>query len=95
MQLGSSGDPVGAGQVDIDHGHIRALGQRGRHDGLAIGDLGDHLDIVFEVQQRDQRVAQDPHVLGHQNPYHIHSRAERRAAPEHRPYRTCRYPELL
>lgn len=50
VQLGCGGQPVGAGHPDIDHGHIRMLGQGGGHDGLAVGDLGDHLDVVFQAR---------------------------------------------
>jgi hypothetical protein len=73
-QAGRGGQPVGAGQVDIDHRHIGPLGQDRGDDAVAVGDLDDHLDVGFEAQDGDQRVAQDPHVLGHQNPDHGASR---------------------
>lgn len=77
-QLCRRGQPIGARQVDIDHGHIHPLAQRGRHNRGAVGDLGHHVDIVFQVQHGRQGVPQDLHVLGHQNPDHCRARTRHR-----------------
>jgi len=70
VQLRRGGQAVRAGQVDVDHRHIRLNGHRRRHDAATVGDLGDHVDVGFQAEQRDQRVPQDLHVLGDQNADH-------------------------
>jgi two-component system, NarL family, sensor histidine kinase DesK len=47
VQPGRRGKPVDAGQVDVDNSHVRALADHRRHDGLAVGDLRHHLDVIF------------------------------------------------
>jgi hypothetical protein len=34
VQLGGGGEPVNGGQVDVQHGHVRAVLQRGGHDAV-------------------------------------------------------------
>jgi len=81
MQLGGGGDPVQPWQVDIEHRDVGALRQRRRDDVGAGRHLGDHLDVILQVQHGDQRVPQDPHVLRDQDPDHQPSRRRRRGLP--------------
>ena len=44
--------------------------QRGRHDLITGGHRHGHLDIVFQAEQRDQRLPYLAGVLGDQHPDH-------------------------
>src|SRR5215472_7716274 len=70
MQLRRSGKAVNPRHVDIQHCDVGTFGHRRGYDALAGRDLGDHLDVLLQVQHRDQRVPQNPHVLRDQNPDH-------------------------
>jgi hypothetical protein len=61
---------VHAGQVDVDHGDIGSGPQRGGHDLVAPLQLGNHLHVVFQGQQRHQGATDHVHVLGDQHPDH-------------------------
>jgi two-component system, NarL family, sensor histidine kinase DesK len=70
MQPRRGRDPVKPRQVDVEHREVGTLRQRRGHDVGAGRDLGDHRDVILQVQHRDQRVAQNPHVLRDKDPDH-------------------------
>ena len=67
VQLTGRGEAVLAGQVDVDDGHLCLLGARRGQDLEPGGDLGDHVDVGLQPQQRHQRSPDDVHVFGHQH----------------------------
>jgi hypothetical protein len=81
VQLGGGGEPVHARHVHVEQGQVGAVSQSGRHDSRARRHLGDHFDVILQVQQRDQRVPQDPHVLRDQDPDHLFLRPAGQPAP--------------
>jgi len=70
VQLRRGGKAVNPWLVDIHHGNVRTFRYRGGHDALADRHLSDNLYVVLQVQHRNQRVPQNPHVLCDQNPDH-------------------------
>jgi hypothetical protein len=70
VQLRRGGEPVEPRQVNVQHREVGALRQRRGHDVGAGRHLGDHLDVVLQVQHGHQRVAQNPHVLRDKDPDH-------------------------
>jgi hypothetical protein len=91
MQFRRRGEPVSPRQVDVQHREVGTLRQRRRHDVGADRHLGDHLDVILQVQHGDQRVPQNPHVLREKDPdHHPSKRANYRlsqslARTSHRP----------
>jgi hypothetical protein len=79
VQLRRSGDPVQARQVDVEHREVGTLRQRRGHDVGARRHLGDHLEVILQVQHGDQRVPQYPHVFRDKDPdHHTSNRANYR-----------------
>jgi two-component system sensor histidine kinase DesK len=70
MQPRRGGDSVKPWQVDVKHREVGTLRQRRGHDVGAGCHLGDHLDVILQVQHGDQRVSQNPHVLCDKDPDH-------------------------
>jgi hypothetical protein len=61
---------VQAGQVDVQHRHVRAGLERGGQDLVAAVQLGDDLHVLLQRQQRDQGTADQVLVLSQQHPDH-------------------------
>jgi len=70
MQPRRGSDPVKPWQVDVEYREVGALRHRGGHDVGAGRHLGDHLDVILQIQHGDQRVPQYPHVLSDKDPDH-------------------------
>ncbi|KIQ66584.1 hypothetical protein TR51_03315 [Kitasatospora griseola] len=58
------GEAVGAGQVDVRHGHVGPVGERGGDHLVAVPGVGHHLDVAGRGEQRPQCAAHQVHVLG-------------------------------
>ncbi len=67
MNLGCRGQPVLAGQVDVEDRDIGSMFPRSGEDVVPGSHFGDHFDVGFESQQRDQSTAHHVRVLGKQH----------------------------
>jgi hypothetical protein len=81
VQPRRGGDPVEPGQVDIEYREVGTLRQRRRDDVGPGRHLGDHRDVILQIQHGDQRVAQNPHVLRDKDPDHRPSNRADTACP--------------
>ena len=66
--LGGRLDAVEPGHLDVEQGDVGAVLAGGRDDLVAAADLGDHLEVGLEVEQRGQRAADQGLVVGEQEP---------------------------
>src|SRR5439155_18342852 len=67
VDLGGGGEPILAGQVDVDDGHLGLAPSRGGQDVVTRRDLGDHLDVRLQIEQRDEGPTHHVHVLSEQH----------------------------
>nr|BFE74314.1 hypothetical protein GCM10020092_076150 [Actinoplanes digitatis] len=70
VQFGGGGQPVLAGQVDVDHGDVGPGAHRGVDHRVAPVDAGHHVEVVLEGEHGDQGLAEHSHVLRHHDPDH-------------------------
>ena len=66
--LGGRGDAVEPGHLDVEQGDVGVVLEDGRYDGVAAADLGDHLEVGLEAEQRGQRATDQRLVVGQQEP---------------------------
>src|SRR5690606_207495 len=59
--------PVHAGHLDVQHGHVRPVLQHRVQHLVAPAHLGDDLDAVLQVEQRGERAADEVLVVGQQH----------------------------
>src|SRR4029453_16117578 len=57
-----------ARHLDVEQGDVGSVRLHGRHDLVAPPDLGHHLEVVLEGQQRGQRRPHEVLVVGEQQP---------------------------
>ena len=70
MQRGGDRDAVEVGQLQVEDGDVGAQ-RAGQGERLAAGGgLGDHLEVVLEVQQGGERAPDEVLVVGQQDPNH-------------------------
>ena len=60
--------PSRPGHLDVEQGHVRVVLEDGRDHLVAGADLGDHLEVGLEAEQRGQRAAHQRLVVGEQQP---------------------------
>ena len=80
-QLSRGGQPVGAGQADVQQRHVRPVLQCGWHDLVTGRHRDGHLDVRLQAQQRNQRVSRHADVLGDQDADHRAPRTARASGP--------------
>src|SRR5699024_2173851 len=61
-------DPVAAGHLDVHHAHVGPVLRDGALQLVAPADLGDHLDVRLERQQRGEATADERLVIGQDDP---------------------------
>ena len=66
--LGGRRDAVEPGHLDVEQGHVGVVLEDGGYDGVTGADLGDHLEVGLEGEQRGQRAADQRLVVGEQEP---------------------------
>ncbi|GLW97689.1 hypothetical protein Misp02_17760 [Microtetraspora sp. NBRC 16547] len=66
-QLGRGAEAVQAGHVDVEHGDVRPVPERGGQHGVARADGVHHRQIALQLQQRDERSAYHVLIFGQQN----------------------------
>ena len=78
-------EPVEPRHLDVEQGDVRARGERRGHHLIAARALRDDVDVVLEREQRGERAADHPLVLGDQHADHAaaagHVRLEAEPAP--------------
>jgi hypothetical protein len=68
IELRGGGQPVKSGQVDIDDGDVGLVFQRRWDDVRAVLDGGDHFQVGFEFDERDECAAHHGDVLRKEDP---------------------------
>jgi hypothetical protein len=63
-------DPIHARHLDVEQGDVGLMLAGGREHLVAAGDLGDHLQVGLEAEQRGEGAAHHPLVLRDQDPDH-------------------------
>ena len=75
-------DAVEAGHLDVEQGHVGAvLAARPATTSSPAADLGDHLEVGLEVEQRRQGAAHERLVVGEQQPDDRHRATTDSAKP--------------
>ena len=64
--LGGRGDAVEARHLDVEQGDVGTVLEHRGHDRVAVADLGDHLEVGLEAEQRGQGAADQGLVVGEQ-----------------------------
>ena len=63
-------DPVESGHLHVEQRHVGVVLEDGRHHGVTRADLGDHLQVGLEVEQRRERTTHQGLVVGEEEPNH-------------------------
>src|SRR5262249_8925836 len=74
-------DAVDRGHLDVDERDVRAVLGGKRHRLVAVGGLGDHLDVVFRFEQGPDAAADQRLVVGEEDPDHDGARTGSSARP--------------
>ncbi|GAA3569969.1 hypothetical protein GCM10022419_058560 [Nonomuraea rosea] len=70
MQVGRGGQAVEGGQVDVEHGDVRPVGERGGCDRVAGVHLCHDLYVLLIAEQGDQRLPKYPDILRYEHSNH-------------------------
>jgi len=72
MELGCRRQPVDAGEIDVDHRHVRFGRESRRHDRVTPVHGGDHVKIGLQLEQRHQRAPDHVNILGEEDSHRQH-----------------------